>query len=297
MKKILSCVLVMILTLTCFTACNYESYRFYNSKILKEFQITDFPKPQGAEYVSSTNSMLCFNTTAEGFEDYAKQIYTYLVGKDFKYFGYRGDVISTFFGAAPEYEFYISSEFSEHRYLVDRYSNEYDNCYIFVFSDELSERNGLLNKCEIKMVYSSYNESYNSFVSINYTKKSLFSYTLIPGKEVNTITDFSKFADMTRVTDKIEVTFDNNSGTPFYFTIKNTDDIDEIMNIIFSDTFEYMGEEVNDGNHTSIKIIQGQKTYEISLSANKEGEYYYEFSTTKLYDKIHVLALKAGAYK
>ena len=54
-------------------------------------------------------------------------------------------------------------------------------------------------------------------------------------KEINTITDFSKFADMTKDgTDKIEVTFDNNTGTPFYFTIEEKEDIDEIMDIIFS---------------------------------------------------------------
>ena len=40
-------------------------------------------------------------------------------------------------------------------------------------------------------------------------------------KEVNSITDFSKFADMTQDgTNKIEVTFDNYSGYPFYFTIE-----------------------------------------------------------------------------
>ena len=52
-------------------------------------------------------------------------------------------------------------------------------------------------------------------------------------KEVNTITDFSKFEGMTKDgTDKIEVTFDNYSGYPFYFTIEDKDDIDEIMEII-----------------------------------------------------------------
>ena len=115
-------------------------------------------------------------------------------------------------------------------------------------------------------------------------------------KKVGTITDFTKFYDMTRETDKIEVTFDNNSGTPFYFTIEDKEDIDEIMNIIFTDTFENMGEEVNDGGHSSIKIIQGQRTYEMSLSANKEGKYYYAFSTADLYDKIIELAQEAGAF-
>ena len=185
MKKISAICLTVVLCLCCFTACSNGANRFYNSKVLKEFQITDFPKPQGVEDFEATNSMLSFNTTAEGFEDYAEQIYTYLVEKDFKYFGYRGDVISTFFGGAPEYEFYLSSEFSEHQYLVDRNGIEYENCYIFVFSDELSEDNGLLNKCEIKVRYNPDNDEYNSYVSISYTNNALFSYTLITDKGEN----------------------------------------------------------------------------------------------------------------
>ena len=115
-------------------------------------------------------------------------------------------------------------------------------------------------------------------------------------EKVGTITDFSKFSNMTRETSKIEVTFDNNTGAPFYFTIEDQENIDEIMNIIFTDTFENMGEEVNDGNHSSIKIIQGERIYDMSLSANKEGKYYYSFSTTDLYDKIIELAREAGAF-
>ena len=179
MKKLLALCLTVVLMLTCLTACSYGANRFYKGKVLKEFQMTDFPKPQGVEYVSATNSQLRFNTTAEGFENYAKQLYTYLVEKDFKYFGYRGDVLSTFFGGAPEYEVYISSEFSEHQYLVDRNGNEYENCYIFVFSNELSESNALLNKCEIKLTYRPDDEECNSYISINYVGNQIFSYTLI----------------------------------------------------------------------------------------------------------------------
>ena len=185
MKKLLTCFFTAFFLISCLTACGNGPNRFYNGKVLKEFQITDFPKPQGVEDFEATNSRLSFNTTAEGFEDYAEQIYTYLVEKDFKYFGYRGDVISTFFCGAPEYEFYISSEFSEHQCLVDNNGKEYENRYIFVFSNELSESNGLLNKCEIEMVYHPDNEEYNSYVSIEYTNNALFSYTLITDKEEN----------------------------------------------------------------------------------------------------------------
>ena len=128
---------------------------------------------------------------------------------------------------------------------------------------------------------------------------SLFACTkenINDNKEINAITDFSKFAGMVKGTDKIEVTFDNHSGTPFYFTIEEKEDIDEIMDIIFSSSFEKQGKELNDGDHTSIKIIQGENTYNMHILRNKEGQYYYSFSSNKLQDKISELAREAGAY-
>ena len=117
-------------------------------------------------------------------------------------------------------------------------------------------------------------------------------------KKVSTITDFSKFSDMTMDgTDKIEVTFDNYSGYPFYFTIDNKEDIDEIMSIIFSSSFNKMEKEVNGGDHTSLKIVQGEKEYQLHAFMNKEGQYYYSFSTTDLQTKLYELAREAGAFE
>lgn len=117
-------------------------------------------------------------------------------------------------------------------------------------------------------------------------------------KKINTITDFSKFYDMTQYgTDKIEVTFDNYSGSPFYFTVEQQEDIDEIMDIIFSSSFTKMGKEMNGGDHTSMKIIQGEKKYKLHAFMNKEGQYYYSFSTTDLLTKIQELAREVGAYE
>ena len=116
-------------------------------------------------------------------------------------------------------------------------------------------------------------------------------------KKVSTITDFSEFSDMTKEgTDKIEVTFDNNSGAPFYFIIEDKEDIDEIMDIIFSASFEKMREEVNGGSHTSIKILQGKKMYSMGVVRNYEGKTGYTFTSTVLQDKIIELAREAGAF-
>ena len=117
------------------------------------------------------------------------------------------------------------------------------------------------------------------------------------GKEINNITDFTQYSDMTRETDKIEVTFDNYSGYPFYFTIDNQEDIDEIMDIIFSSSFTKMKKEVNGGDHTSMKIIQGEKEYQLHAFMNKEGQYYYSFATNDLQLKLNALAREAGAFE
>ena len=116
-------------------------------------------------------------------------------------------------------------------------------------------------------------------------------------KIVNTITDFSKFSGMTRTTDKINVEFDNYSGYPFYFTIEEQNDIDEIMDFIFSSEFTKMQKEANAGDHTSITIIQGEKEYRVHAFMNKEGEHYYSFSTTELQLKLNELAREAGAFE
>lgn len=117
-------------------------------------------------------------------------------------------------------------------------------------------------------------------------------------KEVNTITDFSEFADMTKDgTDKIEVTFDNHSGKSFNFDVEDREDIEDIMDIIFSSSFGSKQKEVNPGDNTSITVIQGKKEYHIHACMNKEGQYYYSFSTAELQTKIQEFAREAGAFE
>lgn len=115
--------------------------------------------------------------------------------------------------------------------------------------------------------------------------------------DIENIVDFSNYSTMEQHADRIEVTFDNNTGVPFYFTIEDEEDIDDIMEIIFTSSFKKNGKETNDGSHTSIKIIQGEKAYVLHTSSNKNGDYYYSFSTTELLDKVAELAQEAGACK
>lgn len=116
-------------------------------------------------------------------------------------------------------------------------------------------------------------------------------------KEIAYITDMERYADMQRKADKIDVTFDNYSGAPFRFTITDEADLEEIMEILFSETLTYLGGETNDGNHTSITIYQGEKTYPVSVVVNGENKRYYAFSTARLQTKITALATALGAFE
>lgn len=181
MKKMLSIILgiAILLSMLYFSACRKQTDKFFSGDALKDCQISDLPKPVSATdlYAPSTSS-LYFNTTPEGFEKNAEQIYEYLISKNFKYFGYRGAELSSFFGGAPEYEFFTSTQQSDHRYLVDRNGNPYENCYVFVWANELSESNGLLSEGVIELIYDSSDEEYNTHLIIRYNKNVLTSYTL-----------------------------------------------------------------------------------------------------------------------
>lgn len=116
-------------------------------------------------------------------------------------------------------------------------------------------------------------------------------------KQPQCITDFSRYSSLKQnETDRIEVVFDNYSGVRFRFTIEEQDDIDEIMNIIFSSSFKRMPDGLYAGDNSFLTIIQGEKKYGLGLSMISEKKHTYQFKTTELSDKIRELAREAGAF-
>ncbi len=117
------------------------------------------------------------------------------------------------------------------------------------------------------------------------------------GKQITKITDFERFESMTKETDRIEVEFDNHTGKPFYFTITDQNDIDAVMEIIFSSEVEKIKNEPMAGDNTSFTLFQGEKEYRMHFRVNKEGKNYYNFATDDLQNKIRELATDVGAYE
>ena len=90
-------------------------------------------------------------------------------------------------------------------------------------------------------------------------------------KEIKVITDFSKFADMKREADRIEVTFDNHSGAPFYFTIEDQAEIDEIMDIIFSSGFNNLGDSLTEMRGAVSHLSDGMTSLSESIHLIKNA--------------------------
>ena len=116
---------------------------------------------------------------------------------------------------------------------------------------------------------------------------------------ISSITDIERFADMQQQADKIDVDFENGRQYGFQFTITDEGEIEEIMNIIFSNTLSKYadGELQPPGYNTVIKIYQGEKSYTLNVSFISANGKLYSFTTSKLADKITELATAAGAFE
>ncbi len=118
------------------------------------------------------------------------------------------------------------------------------------------------------------------------------------GDDIAKLTDIPRYSAITpEGTDRIEVEFDNNTGTPFYFTIDEEETVCEIMDIVINATITAKRGDLAAGDNTFIKIVQGNNEYRLSVRANKENDTFYYFDASDLQDKIYDLARQAGAYE
>ena len=115
-------------------------------------------------------------------------------------------------------------------------------------------------------------------------------------KEV--ITELSKYKNLSKNIEKIDVQFDNYSGKPFLFSITDNSTITEVMDIIFSQKLIYQGRDSKfAGDNTFITLYEKETTYNMSVSFIEDDGIYYKFSTHDLSDKIDSLAREAGAFE
>lgn len=114
---------------------------------------------------------------------------------------------------------------------------------------------------------------------------------------ISSITDVEWFSGMQKQTDKIDVFFDNGTQKGFNFSITNKEDIETIMDIIFSDALLDLGKQPQPpGSNTSITIYQGENAYSLSVLFVTVNGNLYTFSTRDLSNKIYDLSVAQGAF-
>lgn len=125
----------------------------------------------------------------------------------------------------------------------------------------------------------------------------IFSFAACSTKNISKITDMERFSDMQKKADRIDVEFDNHSGKAFLFSIEKTDDISEILDLLFEENLIKLNGEFPPGDNTYLIIIQDEKEYRLSVRVNKEKKNYYAFETNTLQTKIADMAREKGAYE
>lgn len=186
MKRLLSVILAVTLILSslCLSACvSHGKNRFFKGKAVKDCGIEDLPQLEKARNLYAPNNHeLDFDISVEDFDAYAKTLYEYLLEKNFSYLGYRGIILDSFFGGCPEYEFFLSSELSDHvaSEVRDENGSLIKKRYIFVFSNNLSEDSHLLEQCTVNLTYNLEYEKHNANLSVYYPLNQINSYKLIP---------------------------------------------------------------------------------------------------------------------
>ena len=129
----------------------FEKAKFFSSERLSEFMVEGLPAPTDIDCINLNSETILFYTDTYELNEYLESVYNYLIGRNFKYLGTRGEVIYAE-GESKTYEFiphdkgyhygaYKHSGFS---------SNETPDAYYFVYSNSTrNEENGEIECCVI----------------------------------------------------------------------------------------------------------------------------------------------------
>lgn len=113
---------------------------------------------------------------------------------------------------------------------------------------------------------------------------------------VSVITDIPRFSSMRKQADKIDVDYDNNNGKIIPFSITDTEEIAELMDVIFKASLYKMSEPIPPDNSTRITVYQGNRSYAFSVCYITENGNDYTISNSLL-EKIMRIAWAHGVYE
>ena len=135
MKKIFKLILLLasLITLSScslFSGSSYEKNVWYSNEALEKSLVLNLPKITNSDYYNNSSNCVYFNLTSEEVREYAKTVYEYL--------GTRGHQKASLAGAFASYYFRDVESFGE------CYTQMYSKEYIFVYSNDNDDTNGLL---------------------------------------------------------------------------------------------------------------------------------------------------------
>lgn len=167
MKKLLL-LLVFILGLSSCSFNGYYENKWYSNEELEKCNVPNLPKIDTDLYYMDYFSRICFSMEYLDFENYAKEVYSYLESLNFTYFGTQGEQKDTLAGAFTSYYYKAANSFDE---CKNHYNGQY---FVFVYSDGSLDENNSIIFNEIALYRGVYNISYkrnqyefNSMIKIN----------------------------------------------------------------------------------------------------------------------------------
>jgi len=279
MKKIIICLNFIIVFLLCSCIPTYKFNNFFSNKVLNECNVIDMPRPIDAKNIDATsNNCICFETTSDGFYINVLNVYKYLKNKDFKYFGIEGEVLSSLFGAMPEYAFYYSDSLDDHVSINYRGFKD-ENCYVFVWAKKINEANLLLDDFSLTIKY---NDGICS-IELDYSKTVLTSYRL---KEERLYTVGSFFPWLEKGIDSLSCeTISNKINTVIDINKENINNfinpsclVKEFNGDINTDEFYDFYYEIGDDVY-KISIVDGYLYFNEKYYVSEDGIIYDTFKT------------------
>ena len=126
----------------------FEKAKFFSSERLSEFMVVGLPAPTDIDCINLNSETILFYTDTDEFNEYLESVYNYLIGRNFKYLGTRGEVIYAE-GEAKTYAFLPHDKGLSGGY---RHFSSYKtpDAYYFVFSNSIkNEETGEIECCVI----------------------------------------------------------------------------------------------------------------------------------------------------
>ena len=129
----------------------FEKAKFFSSERLSEFMVVGLPAPTDIDCINLNSETILFDTDSDEFHEYLESVYNYLIGRNFKYLGTRGEVIYAE-GEAKQYAFLPHDKgyhYGAYKHSGFNLSGNPD-AYYFVFSNSImNEETGEIECCVI----------------------------------------------------------------------------------------------------------------------------------------------------